>query len=101
MLLTDQYSVPRGSRGTTPLRSDPSFGEEDTYPAPSLQHQSMMPSTAQYRDVVGQSIPDGSTHNVPQTLGDIPPTSYEERSKKVSLCILQVNMYYMYSYMNV
>ena len=82
MLPTD-HSVPRGSRGTTPLRSDPSFGEEDTYPAPSLQHQSMIPSTAQYRDVVGQSIPDGSTHNVPQTLGDIPPPAMRREARKL------------------
>ena len=58
---SDQPKLRGDSRGTTPLRSDHSFGEEEGYASSSHQYRPMAAPSNRYRDVVGQSIPE-STH---------------------------------------
>ena len=67
-------------RGTTPLRSDTSFEEDEGYSP--LRHQPHS-NPQQYRDVVGQSLPD-TRHHLYTGRGDVPlvgPRNKELRSK--------------------
>jgi multiple PDZ domain protein len=77
-------AIKQSPRGTTPLRTDPSYNDDSTSPHP------LKPHSNQFRDVVGQNIPDPKRYPPAGTTAIIPPPdrsdiTYQSNIKHVIL----------------